>query len=62
MKDEACVQFLQWALPQMQLRWQGFRKVRKQVCKRIGRRIAELGLPMRRLIVIICKVMPLNGK
>jgi chemotaxis protein methyltransferase CheR len=44
MKDEACVQFLQWALPQMQLRWQGFRRVRKQVCKRVGRRIAELGL------------------
>ena len=44
MKDEACVRFLQWALPQMQLRWQGFRKVRKQVCKRVGRRIAELGL------------------
>lgn len=44
MKDEACVQFLQWALPQMQLRWQGFRKVRKQVCKRVSRRIAELGL------------------
>lgn len=44
MKDAACVQFLQWALPQMQLRWQGFRRVRKQVCKRVGRRIEELGL------------------
>jgi chemotaxis protein methyltransferase CheR len=44
MKDEACVQFLQWALPQMQLLWPGFRRVRGQVCKRVGRRIAELGL------------------
>jgi len=44
MKDAACVPFLQWALPKMHLRWPGFRRVRKQVCKRIGRRIAELGL------------------
>lgn len=44
MKDEACIQFLQWALPKMQLRWLGFRRVRKQVCKRIDQRIAELGL------------------
>lgn len=44
MKDKACIQFLQWALPKMQLRWSGFRRVRMQVCKRIGRRIAELGL------------------
>lgn len=45
MKDEACILFLQWALPQMQLRWEGFRRVRKQVCKRIGQRINQLGLP-----------------
>jgi chemotaxis protein methyltransferase CheR len=44
MKDEACIQFLQWALPKMQLRWPGFRRVRSQVCKRVDRRIAELGL------------------
>lgn len=44
MKDQACIHFLQWALPQMQLRWQGFRRVRKQVCKRIGQRISQLGL------------------
>jgi chemotaxis protein methyltransferase CheR len=44
MKDEACIYFLQWALPHMQLRCQGFRRVRKQVCKRVGRRIAALGL------------------
>ena len=29
----------------MQLRWPGFRKVRRQVCKRIDRRLVELGLP-----------------
>lgn len=44
MKDDACIQFLQWALPKMQLRWQGFRRVRKQVCKRISQRISQLGL------------------
>lgn len=36
---------LQWALPRMQLRWSGFRKVRRLVCKRIERRRAALGLP-----------------
>ena len=45
MKDTACVDFLQWALPQLNLRWPGFRKVRRQVCKRIDRRCRELGLP-----------------
>lgn len=44
MKDTECVEFLQWALPRMDMRWRGFRKVRKQVCKRISRRMAELGL------------------
>jgi len=42
--DEDCVQFLQWALPRLGLRWQGFRKVRRQVCRRIARRIGQLGL------------------
>jgi chemotaxis protein methyltransferase CheR len=45
MKDADCVSFLQWALPQLRMRWPGFRKVRKQVCKRIDRRRKELGLP-----------------
>ncbi len=45
MKDQDCVEFLQWSLPRMKLRWQGFRKVRGQVCKRIGRRLQDLGLP-----------------
>jgi chemotaxis protein methyltransferase CheR len=45
MKDADCVLFLQWLLPKLQMRWPGFRKVRRQVCKRIGRRLAELDLP-----------------
>lgn len=44
MKDRTCVEFLQWALPRLRMRWPGFRKVRNQVCKRIDRRIDELGL------------------
>lgn len=44
MKDAECIAFLQWALPKLGLRWAGFRKVRKQVCKRLGRRLKELGL------------------
>ncbi|HVK83056.1 MAG TPA: CheR family methyltransferase [Kofleriaceae bacterium] len=39
------VAFLQWALPRLHLRWEGFRRVRGQVCKRIARRIDELALP-----------------
>lgn len=42
MKDTECVAFLQWALPRMKLRWPGFRRVRRQACKRIQRRMAEL--------------------
>ena len=44
MRDQECVEFLRWALPRMGLRWPGFRKVRGQVCKRIGRRLDDLGL------------------
>jgi chemotaxis protein methyltransferase CheR len=44
MTDAECVAILQWALPRLGLRWKGFRKVRRQVCRRISRRIAELGL------------------
>ena len=44
MKDSECVAFLQWALPRLGLRWEGYRKVRAQACKRIGRRAQELGL------------------
>ncbi len=45
MRDRECVALLQWALPRLGLRWHGFRRVRRQVCKRISRRMAELGLP-----------------
>lgn len=44
MPDQDWVDFLQWALPQMHMRWQGFRKVRGQVEKRIGRRLKQLQL------------------
>jgi len=44
MTDAECVAFLQDALPRMGLRWPGFRRVRRQVCKRIARRMHGLGL------------------
>ena len=44
MKDADCIHFLQWALPRLGLRWAGFRRVRGQVCKRLRRRLAALGL------------------
>lgn len=44
MNDRDCIQFLQWALPKLRMQWKGFRKVRGQVCKRIDRRLRELGL------------------
>lgn len=44
MRDGECVQFLQSVLPQLHLRWPGFRKVHAQVCKRIQRRISLLAL------------------
>ncbi|HEY9870836.1 MAG TPA: CheR family methyltransferase [Candidatus Obscuribacterales bacterium] len=44
LKDDECVAFLQWALPLMGMRWQGFRRVRGQVKKRIARRLHDLGL------------------
>lgn len=44
MTDRDCVRFLQWALPRLHLRWPGFRRVRRQVCRRVDRRIHELGL------------------
>lgn len=44
MRDDECIQFLQWSLPQLRMRWSGFRKVRGQVCKRITRRMTQLGI------------------
>jgi len=43
-QDAELVAFLQWVLPSLGLRWPGYRKVRKQVGKRIRRRIDELAL------------------
>ena len=42
--DSDCVAFLQWALPRLALNWPGFRRVRRQVCRRLKRRIRGLGL------------------
>jgi chemotaxis protein methyltransferase CheR len=44
MKDADCVAFLCWALPQLDLHWPGFRKVHRQVCNRLKRRMHELQL------------------
>ncbi len=43
--DSKGMQFLQWCLPRLGLRWPGFRKVRSRVYKRLKRRLHELGLP-----------------
>ena len=43
-RDQDCVRFLQAYLPRLGLKWAGYRKVRRTVCKRIGRRKRELGL------------------
>lgn len=43
MKDEDCIRLLQWALPRLRMRWEGFRKVRRQVCRRVSRRMGEIG-------------------
>lgn len=42
--DSDCIAFLQWALPRLGLHWRGFRKVRRQVCRRVAARFRELGL------------------
>ncbi len=44
MKDAECVALLRWALPRLGMRWEGFRNVRGQVCKRLNRRRVELEL------------------
>ena len=44
MKDSHCVSFLQTVLPQLRLRWTGFRLVRRQVCRRLRSRLKQLGL------------------
>lgn len=44
MQNDDCIRFLRWALPQIRMRWPGFRKVRVQICKRIDRRLRELNI------------------
>jgi chemotaxis protein methyltransferase CheR len=46
MKDSvnSCADFLKWILPKLEMRPEGYRKVRKQVCKRFLRRMGELNL------------------
>jgi chemotaxis protein methyltransferase CheR len=44
MTNHDCINFLQWCLPKLHYQWKGFRKVRRQVCKRIKHRIKELNL------------------
>lgn len=44
MTDSDGVRFLQWALPRLGLRWPGFRKVRRQVYKRLEDRLKVLRL------------------
>lgn len=44
MTDAECVELLRWALPRLRMRWTGFRRVRRQVCRRIRRRMDELGI------------------
>ena len=44
MTDAECIAFLQWALPRLERRWIGYRKVRGVVCKRLGKRLHALGL------------------
>ena len=44
MHDDDWVKFMQEFLPKLGYRWKGFRKVRKQVYKRISRRMRELDL------------------
>jgi chemotaxis protein methyltransferase CheR len=43
-KGKDCITFLEWALPYLGLTWTGYRRVHRQVCKRLGRRLAMLGL------------------
>jgi chemotaxis protein methyltransferase CheR len=42
--DAECVALLRFALPRLRLRYEGFRRVRRQVCRRIARRLRELDL------------------
>lgn len=39
-----CAEFLRWALPLLGFRWEGYKKVHRQVCKRITPLMREAGL------------------
>jgi chemotaxis protein methyltransferase CheR len=39
-----CVELLRWAMPRLGLRWDGFRNLRRQVCRRVVARAKDLGL------------------
>ncbi len=41
---KSCHEFLQHILPELGYRWAGFRKVRRQVCRRIHNRMQELDI------------------
>jgi len=43
-EDPQWIAFLQWTLPQLRMRWSGFRKVRTQVRKRVHKRLQSLQL------------------
>ena len=45
MNDRDCVRFLQETLPRLHLRWYGFRRVRRQVCRRLQHRLQQLQIP-----------------
>jgi chemotaxis protein methyltransferase CheR len=40
-----CLDLLKWALPRLGLAWPGYRRVHRQVCKRLARRMAALHVP-----------------
>jgi chemotaxis protein methyltransferase CheR len=44
MRDADCARFLRSALPALGLRWSGYRRVHRTLCKRLRRRLVELGL------------------
>lgn len=44
MSDKECAGFLKEVLPSLGLRWSGYRKVHRTVCKRLRRRLGALGI------------------
>lgn len=62
MNDLQCVAFVHWALPRLRMRWEGLRKVRRQVCKRLYPRLSELGLPDLAPTALISTSIPRSGR